>query len=82
MNFRIRLTSDQISKQIEKGYIDQDAGLFLSFDPLTVPNIDKEISDILLGAKITDKAGNISQEYVDISSAKFVLTTKALCDML
>ena len=72
MNFRIRLTSDQISKQTEKGYIDQDAGLFLSFDPLTVPNIDKEISDILLGAKITDKAGNISQEYVDISSAKFV----------
>ncbi len=72
MNFRIRLTSDQISKQIEKGYIDQDAGLFLSFDPLTVPNIDKEISDVLLGAKITDKNGNISQEYVDINNAKFV----------
>lgn len=72
MNFRIRLTSDQISKQTEKGYIDQDAGLFLSFDPLTVPNIDKEISDMLLGAKITDKNGNISQEYVDINSAKFV----------
>jgi hypothetical protein len=72
MNFRIRLTSDQISKQTEKGYIDQDAGLFLSFDPLTVPNIDKEISDVLLGAKITDKNGNISQEYVDINNAKFV----------
>lgn len=72
MNFRIRLTSDQISKQTEKGYIDQDAGLFLSFDPLTVPNIDKEISDTLLGAKITDKNGNISQEYVDINNAKFV----------
>jgi hypothetical protein len=72
MNFRIRLTSDQISKQTEKGYIDQDAGLFLSFDPLTVPNIDKEISDMLLGAKITDKNGNISQEYVDINNAKFV----------
>jgi len=72
MNFRIRLTSDQISKQTEKGYIDQDAGLFLSFDPLTVPSIDKEISDVLLGAKITDKNGNISQEYVDINNAKFV----------
>ena len=72
MNFRIRLTSDQISKQTEKGYIDQDAGLFLSFDPLTVPNIDKEISDVLLGAKITDKNGNITQEYVDINNAKFV----------
>ena len=72
MNFRIRLTSDQISKQTDKGYIDQDAGLFLSFDPLTVPNIDKEISDVLLGAKITDKNGNISQEYVDINNAKFV----------
>jgi hypothetical protein len=72
MNFRIRLTSDQISKQTEKGYIDEDAGLFLSFDPLTVPNIDKEISDMLLGAKITDKNGNISQEYVDINNAKFV----------
>ena len=73
MNFRIRLTSDQISKQTEKGYIDQDAGLFLSFDPLTVPNIDKEISDVLLGAKITDKNGNITQEYVDINNAKFVI---------
>ena len=72
MNFRIRLTSDQISKQTEKGYIDQDAGLFLSFDPLTVPNIDKEISDILLGAEIVDKNGNISQEYIDINNAKFV----------
>jgi hypothetical protein len=72
MNFRIRLTSDQISKQTEKGYIDQDAGLFLSFDPLTVPNIDKEIGDILLGAEIIDKNGNISQEYIDINNAKFV----------
>jgi hypothetical protein len=72
MNFRIRLTSDQISKQTEKGYIDQDAGLFLSFDPLTVPNIDKEISDMLLGAEIIDKNGNISQEYIDINNAKFV----------
>ena len=72
MNFRIRLTSDQISKQTEKGYIDQDAGLFLSFDPLTVPNIDKEIGDMLLGAEIVDKDGNISQEYIDIKNAKFV----------
>jgi len=72
MNFRIRLTSDQISKQTEKGYIDQDAGLFLSFDPLTVPNIDKEIGDMLLGAEIIDKNGNISQEYIDINNAKFV----------
>ena len=72
MNFRIRLTSDQISKQTEKGYIDQDAGLFLSFDPLTVPNIDKEIGDMLLGAEIVDKNGNISQEYIDINNAKFV----------
>ena len=72
MNFRIRLTSDQISKQTEKGYIDQDAGLFLSFDPLTVPNIDKEIGDTLLGAEIVDKDGNISQEYIDIKNAKFV----------
>lgn len=72
MNFRIRLTSDQISKQTEKGYIDQDAGLFLSFDPLTVPNIDKEIGDVLLGAEIVDKSGNISQEYIDINNAKFV----------
>lgn len=72
MNFRIRLTSDQISKQTEKGYIDQDAGLFLSFDPLTVPNIDKEIGDMLLGAEIVDKSGNISQEYIDINNAKFV----------
>jgi hypothetical protein len=72
MNFRIRLTSDQISKQTEKGYIDQDAGLFLSFDPLTVPNIDKEIGDTLLGAEIIDKNGNISQEYIDINNAKFV----------
>lgn len=72
MNFRIRLTSDQISKQTEKGYIDQDAGLFLSFDPLTVPNIYKEIGDMLLGAEIVDKDGNISQEYIDINNAKFV----------
>ena len=72
MNFRIRMSSDQIKNQTEKGYIDENASVFLNFDPMKVPTIDKEISDLLKASNIVDKNGNINGNYVDTKSAKYV----------
>lgn len=72
MNFRIRMTSDQIKKQTENGYIDENASVFLNFDPMKVPTLDKEIGDLLKASGIVDKDGNIEENYVDIKNAKYV----------
>ena len=72
MNFRIRMSSDQIKNQTEKGYVDESASVFLNFDPMKVPTIDKEISDLLKASNIVDKSGNIDKNYVDVKNAKYV----------
>ena len=62
-DFRIRMNSNQIKKGAKNGYLDENASVFLTFDPGRVPKLKKLINDKLQAAKVFDKTNKLSETY-------------------
>ena len=62
-DFRIRMNSNQIKKGAKNGYLDENASVFLSFDPGRVPKLKKLINDKLIASKVFDKNLKLNETY-------------------